>query len=355
MTARVDVLVPIHSETRPFSRLLDTVLTNGDVRVIAVAHNIDPELISRAAGRWREDDRVEVVPFSDGVNSPAGPLSLALSRVTAPFFTKVDSDDYLVPRAIDEWVSTQQRTKADIVLPVMRQEGSATSFPTPPTRPGRRHRLDPVLDRLAYRSSTMGLIRSELVEHALPTAGISTGEDIVPSLRLWFSGARIARAGASSRYIVGGTAVDRVTADDRSMADELAFLQPLVGQQWLMELPAQARTAIALKLTRVQLFDAMARRADRDWSGPELTVLQSAVAALTTISGSFQAELSRVDGSIVRGITEGAPVADIRALVRTRRRYLRPDALLTASLVDVLHRDAPLRFLAASVLAARTR
>lgn len=357
MNSSVDVLVPIHSETRPLARLISSVLsgTEASVRVLVIAHNIAEERIAAAAGRWLGDARVDILPFADGVKSPAGPLAFALTQVTAPFFTKIDSDDHLAPAAIDGWLARQERTSADIVLPVMRYEDAAASFPTPPTRPGRRSRLDPVRDRLAYRSSTMGLIRSDLAALAVPTAGLSTGEDIAPSLRLWFSGARISRAGAAARYVVGGAAGDRVTAEDRSLGDELAFLAPLAAEEWLSALPADARRSIALKLARVQLFDAVARRSDRAWSDSEAGAAVAAVAALSQISGDYTQLLSRIDSEIVRRIASDDTLDEVRKLVGLRRRYLTPPALATARARDILRRDAPLRFLAASVLASRAR
>ena len=53
--------------------------------------------------------------------------------------------------------------------------------------------LDPVRDRLAYRTAPLAFFRRRLIDDlglAL-TPGLPTGEDVQFSTRLWFSGARI--------------------------------------------------------------------------------------------------------------------------------------------------------------------
>lgn len=80
-------------------------------------------------------------------------------------------------------------TGADAVLARI-ESADGTLTRTPPARPRRRHRLDPVRDRLAYRSAPLGLLRRATIERLglrFPT-GLSTGEDLPFTTRLWTAG-----------------------------------------------------------------------------------------------------------------------------------------------------------------------
>jgi len=361
MNHAVDVLVPVHSGTRPISRLVESVLNENrqSVRIMFIAHDVASVEIERALGDWAEDERVEVVPFSDGVASPAGPLRHGLERIEAPFFCKIDSDDYLAPGAIDSWFGVHTASHADIVLPSMRLAGQLRNYPTPPTRPVRRKALDPVKDRLVYRTSTMGLIRTEYARHAAPSIGLTTGEDILPSLRLWFSGARIAAAPAEFCYVVGDDANDRVTAELRSISDELAFVSHLASDEVLSSLDVLSRASIVTKLLRVQIFGAVERRSDHEWMSDEIRDLSSLTGAVVALAPQGIDVLSRYDRNLLDVVLGGkeqsraSTSAQLQALGRDRRRYARLDALAPRELTKLMSRDAPLRFLAASVIAQR--
>ncbi|WP_454295691.1 glycosyltransferase [Salana multivorans] len=234
--AEIDVVVPVHDARRPLTRLLRSVLTDvrARVRVIVVCHDIEPDDVREGLARDVQlagDERVELVGFRDGVRSPAGPLTRGLEHVRAPYFTKIDSDDSLAPGALDAWLTLARQTGAHAVMPVMDWPGSV---PTPPLRPLSLRggaRLDPVADRLAYRTSTMGLLARSLRSRAVPTPGLATGEDIVPGLRVWFSGARIVWGGPRAVYRVHD-GVDRATAGGASglgVAQRLGFVEHLVA------------------------------------------------------------------------------------------------------------------------------
>ncbi|WP_091034001.1 glycosyltransferase family A protein [Microbacterium oxydans] len=349
--AQVDVLVPVHSASRPVRRLAQSVLehTNVPVRLLVVAHNIEEHRIRAALGPYAEDARVEVVGFRDGIPSPAGPMNFALDRVRAPWFTKIDSDDRLSPGALDGWVRRAEERGADAVLPAMLIPAVGEGFPTPPRRPGRVV-LDPVRDRLSYRTSTMGLFSAALREHARPVEGLETGEDIAPSIRLWFGARTVVAAADGDAYLVGDDAVDRVTESARTLATELAFAPLLVAEDTWGGLGEMARAAVTRKLIRVHVLGALGRRE------LDATAVSDAASALETLlrsAPSALSSLSRLDGELIDRLRANAPVEDVATLVERRRRYAQPRAMLTPSLHRTLDRDAPLRFLSASLLAQR--
>ncbi|WP_348788903.1 glycosyltransferase family A protein [Leifsonia sp. NPDC080035] len=356
MTPTVDVLVPVHSVHRPVARLARSVLqTSVPIRLVVVAHNVDPSQIEAALGEHRADPRVSVLAFEDGIPSPAGPLRHALERLESPFFMKIDSDDYLADGAIESWTRTQRAHDADIVIPTMRMVGTPRNFPTPPRRPFRT-RLDPARDRLAYRTSTMGLIRSELAEKAIPTPGLGTAEDLIPGLRLWFSGGRIVAADARHPYMVAPDALDRVTEVAWPMEQELGFAAALPGESFWAGLDDAARIGIAAKLFRVQLVAALGREARSRLTAEDIRVARDAVRVFEELAPGFARVLSRDDARLLAELVsaDADPVA-LADLARRSRAHLSVGGLLTPRLGDVLRRDAPLRYLGASVLARYRR
>lgn len=354
MTADVDVLIPIHSPSRPLERTVSSVLSRNtaDIRVIVVAHGTDPEGIRAILGTHATDPSVSVVPFADGVASPAGPLSHGLDLVTAPWFAKLDSDDTFAPGAIDSWLRTASATGADIVIPRMRVMPGEHHYPTPPRRPFRRV-LNPVHDRLAYRTSTMGLLRASLREKARPTRHLSTGEDIVPSLRLWFGDHRIVRAESRAEYVVGDDAGDRVTECSTTITAQLGFVAPLLDDPMWSEFSPQQAAAVVIKLIRVHVLGAISRQPelyDEIAVGPVALAVQQ----ITAMAPNAGDSLSRHDVHMLHLLSSATgDVAAVRAAAVERRRYLRINALLTQRVTRSLQREAPLRFLAASTLAAR--
>ncbi|WP_164233523.1 glycosyltransferase family A protein [Microbacterium hydrocarbonoxydans] len=352
MTAQVDVIVPVHSQTRPIARLAESVLmhTRLPVRIIVVAHNIDASLVASSLREFASDPRVEIVELRDGIPSPAGPLNAGLDRVTAPWFTKIDSDDHLRPGAIDGWVERAVSTGADAVIPPMVLPASGVGFPTPPRRPFRR-RLDPVRDRLSYRTSTMGLFDAELRDLARPIAGLETGEDILPSIRLWFGARRIVAARERDAYLVGEGAEDRVTESGRPFAAELAFAQVIGDDAAWNRMSREARDAVTRKLIRVHVLGALGRR------GVTAEAIAASGRALEVLIGTDPSPLkplSRLDNELIAALrSSDVTQSEIGALVERRRRYAQPAALLTPALRHVAHRDGPVRFLAASLLAQR--
>lgn len=347
----IDVLVPVHSATRPIRRLVKSVLedTVASVRVLIIAHDTPIEAIRSALGEYASDPRVEVLPFEDGIASPAGPLTYGLSCVDAPWFTKIDSDDLLSARALDSWLRTARRHRADAVIPRMVTELSRVNFPTPPRRPFRRV-LDPVRDRLSYRTSTMGLLSASFIDLAEPSAGLPTAEDVLPSLRLWFGASRVVRADDDAPYIVGESAHDRVTETPLSLADQLAFIDRIAADLRLTDLAGRSMQAIVRKLVRVHLLGAVSRRPEL-YDDAARPAVADAVEKLGRLAPDFRAQLSRADVALLSALVSRASTADIRARAVSRRRYLRISALIPVRLSAILAADAPLRFLAASAFA----
>jgi hypothetical protein len=354
MTARADVVIAVHSPTRPIERAVASVLASGDpgdVRALVVVHNTDRAPIAARLGALADNPAVQLLELQDGIRSPAGPFNAGLDAATAPYTSVLGSDDEFAPGAVASWLEVAQRTRADAVIARLRVVG-ARPVPTPPTRPFRRRELDPVRDRLSYRSAPLGLVSRERFGTLRFGTGLAVGEDISYVTRLWFSGAHIAYDRRGPAYLLHDEGADRSTVAPRPVADELAYVPRVIDDPWFQQLPATARGAIAVKFLRIHLFGAITNRDDPAmWTPGERADLSATASRILDAGGGIERVLSRRDRALLDLVLDAeAPTQSLLAAARLRRRHAHPDSLLPRRLRDALHREAPLRMASASAL-----
>lgn len=382
----VDVVVAVHTTTRPIARAVGSVLdTAAPVRVTVVCHHVDPAeidaLLAPVRARLaRTPHTVRLLSLVDGTRSPSGPFNHGLDQTSAPFVAIMGSDDALEPGAIDSWLARQRAASADAVVPRLRRgrvlEGrlvraasgrlgrlglvGSDAVPTPPARPGRR-RVTGVADRLAYRSAPLGLVRRETLERLdlRMAAGLGVGEDVAFATRLWLAG-RVVLDRRGPAYLIGPDAADRVTHAHKPVEAELACVGDLLAREWFAAQGLPVRRAVAVKLTRIHVFGAVHNRPDvARWTAGDLRALARTADALSAAAPGFEGVLSRAERDLLDamapGVGDDADVADaagrLLALSRRRRRHGTPATLVPRDPRRVLAREAPLRLMTASVLA----
>ncbi|MFD6054802.1 glycosyltransferase [Agromyces sp. NPDC060279] len=350
--AEVDLVIAVHDPRRDIRRAVGSVLSSRRaVRAVVVCHNTPAEGIAERLGDLADDPRVRLEQLDDGIPSPAGPFNRGLDEVRAPYFGIMGSDDELAPGAIDRWLELAERTGADVVLPVLRYAGGRR-VPTPPTRPGRAVGLDPVRDRLAYRTAPLGLVSSARFGALRFTEGLPTGEDLRFSSELWFSGAKIAQMRRGAEYLVHDDAV-RITFAKRAVADDLAAVSLLTRDAWALGLDEGQRIALTAKLWRLPVFGAVHYRTGA-WSAADRLALRDVGVLVDGFAPAARGMLSRADDALIDAILDPAvPDAELDARSQARRRFATPAALLPRRLRAIAAREAPIRFAAASWFAGR--
>lgn len=342
----VDVTIAVHTRTRPIARAVASVLDRNEalVRVNVVAHNIDPGVIRANLGAWADDHRVRILELADGIPSPAGPMNLGLAESTAPWVAVLGSDDEFEPGAIDSWLALAADAQAAMVICQVRHEGGGKEL-SPPARPRRDRDLDPVKDRLSYRSAPLGLISRAQFGHLRFAEGLPSGEDLPYVSAMWFSGARIAFDRSGPGYLVRADADDRVTSAPRPVAQDFAFLDLILGDSMIAELGARAKQAIAIKLIRLHLFDAIVNRgAGGSWPPGERDALAAVARRIVEWGHRPQRYLSLLDHKVLDGILDAVtPVETMMDAIRKRWNYRSVDVLLTRNPLHALHRQSPLR------------
>ena len=344
----VDLIIPVHDARRPIARAVSSVLDGcvADVRVNVVCHNVTVGEIAGALGEWSSDPRVRLLEHHDGIPSPAGPINVGYAAATGEFTALLDSDDEYEPGAIDAWCLVQRRDGADVVIQPLRfTNGRSTR--TPPTRPCRSRSLDGVRDRLGYRTRQHGLVRRARFPDLTMTPGLRTGEDVIQGATLWYSDARISFAKHAPAYVIHTESDDRTSTSPKPAAESLAFLDAVLGPAFVSSLTPAQRESFAIKLLRTHVMDVLGASLRAGARQADLTALADGVRRIVALAPTARGVLSRRESRIVtelEGEADSSRLATEHAILTDFRRL---GNLLPASSRKLLHREAPLRFLAA--------
>ncbi|MEX5306806.1 glycosyltransferase family 2 protein [Kocuria sp. CPCC 205258] len=354
----IDVIIPVHSTRRPVGRAVASVVAGGlpvgaegRVRITVVCHNIEPgAVLADVAVEHR--DLVTVLECEDGRSSAAGPRNLALAATDARYVSFLDSDDTLDPGALARWLTLAEAHGSAAVVPWLTRSGGG-HVRTPVTRPRRTRDLDVLRDRVLYRTSAFGLVRTETAR-ALGLAFDGehvTAEDQEFALRLYVDGGRIDYARGRPGYIVWSDAGDRVTAQPRPLEREMAAFVDLAASEWFRGLPLPLRRSFVVKVLRVHLFGHVGDRAGR-WTTEDADGAARAARALLDSAPGAEEAVARADRDLLDLLLAGTTDAErIGGAAAARRRFGRPATLFPRRLSRTLHRDGSLRFMAGSLLA----
>ncbi|GAA2456122.1 hypothetical protein GCM10009857_20660 [Agromyces soli] len=339
----MDVVVPVHRLDRPIDRAVASALREAETsRVIVVGHELSAERVRARLGETAGDPRVEVIAHHDGVPSPAGPVNAGLERATADFVIRLDSDDEFEPGLLASLLAAQRAGGASVAIPLIRRNG-ATPLLSPLARAGDRALLDPIADRLVYRTHTFALVDRRRFPSLRLSVGLATGEDVEYAIALWFSGRGVAFARSGPAYRLNDDAGERVTTTRRPVADDLACVLRLLDSPTFSRLPRRAQRAVATKLLRNHVLQtARNRPTPAEWSAADRVAVARTVAAIRTAAPSAAAPLSIAERRILRALAD--PDAELAAVLAFARRPRRlHELLLTADPSRLLARDAPLR------------
>ncbi|MFD1214283.1 glycosyltransferase family 2 protein, partial [Arthrobacter sp. GCM10027362] len=303
----VEVVIAVHTMDRPVRRAVASVLAAGapgTMRASVVCHNMDSGPVRAALADLpgnASGDAVRVLEFRDGIPSPAGPFNYGLQQAQAPWVAIMGSDDELEPGAVDAWRDAAVRSGAVAAIAPLRLRGNGRIL-TPRARVLRGRRVDPVRDRLAYRTAPLGLIRREAVDRlGLRLApGLHTGEDLEFGLRLWFSGDPIVYPAAAPCYLVGEDAGVRVTGAVLPLREQFRDLSRLLSGGWLAGLPVRSREAVAVKLLRGHVVGAALRRGpDFDWADDDRAELSGCIRTIAGLAPGAPRLLSAPDEALL--------------------------------------------------------
>lgn len=348
-TLDIDVIIPVHSATRPVRQAVDSVLegTDAAVRAVVVAHNIERDVIRTNLGDRADDGRVLLLHLVDDIPSPAGPMNHGLDHAEADYFSLLGSDDELAPGALDQWLRIARTERASVVIARVDRDIQGPD-PLPPTRPRRTRDLDPVRDRLSYRCAPLGLVSRERFGDLRFTPGLHSGEDLEFTARLWFTGEHIAYARTGPGYVGHEDATDRVTSVARSVPEDFAFLDAVEAAPWFAGLSPRARRAFGVKNLRLHLFDAIYNRLNGPGGIREHRAdIEAVIRRIEGMSPGSLSLLARTDRAVIDAVRHADPDSDRILRLLAARWEGGIGARLTRNPFLALHPQAPYRTLRA--------
>lgn len=343
----VDLVIACHDLTRPIERAVASVLQDADVRddvrVSVVAHGLPADEIEQRLagieGAWR------VLPFADGIRSPAGPFNHGLERAEGPYCGVMGSDDFLEPGAMSAWVRHARMHRPDAAIAPIRIDG-LPRMPNPLTRLNRHLRLDAAKDRLFYRTAPLGLIRTDTMRSLglRMTPGVRVGEDFDFGIRLWTCGGRIDVVDGPC-YVIGTDARERTTLAPMSLRELVEPVVRLLDDGVPATLSPAHRRALAIKLVRVTVIGhARARSEAGAWRGDEeVAELAALLRRLLALAPRVLPPFSRqdralLDALLTRPTVDGITAAAVRAAAAGRL-----DRWFTRSPLQAFTRESSLR------------
>lgn len=314
----VDLVIPVHDISRPIRRAVASAIDGverGTLRVTVVCHNIDTAGIVEALDGL-DPAALRVVEYRDDVRSPAGPFNHGISLATAPYVAVMGSDDFLERGAISAWMRRVTELGSSAALVRLRYQGGA-KLHNPLPRLCRSTRLDPVRDRLYYRTSPLGLLSRSAVERLGPLFAehAPVGGDLNFSSRFWSSGERIDYLRNDPCYVIGSDAISRITTQPRPMREPMAALRDLVRRDWIGQLTTAQRRALAIKVTRIHIIGALSGRPHAsDWGSSDLADVREALDDVLGLAEGVLAPFAIADRRLLDAALD--PSTDVESLIR---------------------------------------
>ena len=312
--ATVEVVIPVHSTARPIARAVRSSLAapSDRIRVTVVCHNL-PSADIAAGLEGIDDPRLRLIEHVDGIPSPAGPLNAGVRASEADYLAFLGSDDELEPGALAEWLGEIDRSRSapDVLIGRLGSD-SAGRILAPLPRPFRYRGLDPVRDRLNFRTAPVGALvrRRLLLDPDSPgfIEGLGIGEDIELGIFLWNRADGIAHSRGAAGYLIHEDGDDRVTGEARPLSAALEPLDRLAAAGWFRALPPRRRAAAAAKLVRHQVLAQIRSRHRAGGLGDaDAAAARRTVEALRDAAPGALGLLSREEAGLARALLDSGP------------------------------------------------
>ena len=323
----VDVVIAVHDSARPLRRAIDSVLDGAPsgVRVIVVRHGLPAESFGDLRDA-KDASLVTRIGIAAGVRSAAGPFTAGVQAATAEYVGLLGSDDRFEAGALARMVGRVATDRPDVLVYPMRYD-DGPPLANPLSRWRRERRLDPVRDRLAYRTAPLALFRRTLVDDLglRFTPGVATGEDAEFSARLWFADVRIDFHPRDPGYVIMADAGTRVTMTARPFRQDLEAYRGLFDSDWIRGLGPRERHAFVVKTVRVHVLGALLARASGEaFSADDVAAARELAQMGVQLAPRMLDPFSRADRAVLDVLLDESTGPDrIRAVGAERGRASR--------------------------------
>lgn len=340
-----EIVVPVHDRTRPVRRAVESLLDDDETRALVIAHNIDPALLDLPS-----TDRVRILPLEGAAGMPGATYDAGIAAATAPWVGIMGSDDWYQKGAIAAMRRRVQHDGTDGAIAPLTHQYLEFNQIKPLTI--RHSRLDPVRDRMFYRTAPLGIYRTVMMQNPEYRFGdtFPAGSDMRVTALLWTSKHRFSYYWDDPAYVVGKDATTRVTFTPRPLSSTGAPYLALMQEPVVKDFDRATRHALAMKMARVHILGAVAVRPTKDlWQEGDVTWLQTYAQELHRYDATAYRGLSRRDRRIVSAVLGGDLPAILAAQAAWKDSPLLDRALPRNPFMAVAERDSTLRWALAAM------
>lgn len=335
-----EIVVPVHDRTRPVRRAVESLLKDAETRAIVIAHNIDPDALDLPGS-----DRVRVLPLEGAEGMPGATFDAGIAAATAPWVGIMGSDDWYQDGALAAMRRRAKHDDADGVIAPLTHQFLEFNQIKPLTH--RRSGLDPVRDRMFYRTAPLGIYRTEIMQRPEYRFGdvFPAGSDMRVTALLWTAGFRFSYYWDDPAYVVGKDAQSRVTFTPRPLQATGAPYRALLEEPLVADFDRATRQALAVKMARVHILGAVTLRPTEDlWQPGDLAWLRAYAQDLRHFAPGVYRGLSRRDQRIISAVLRADLPEILIAQAQWKSSPLLSRALPANPLMAVIERDSTLHW-----------
>lgn len=302
MPVTTEIVVPVHDESRPIRRAVESLLKDDQTRALVVAHNIDPAVLDLP-----ESNRVRVKQLTGHAGKPGACFDFGIANAEAHWVGIMGSDDWYEDGALAKMREHAEKDGADGVIAPLKHQLQDNNQIKPLTL--RRKNLKAARDRMFYRTAPLGIYRREMLADERYRFGseFTNGSDMRVTALLWTSGNKFSYYYEDPAYIVGRDAKTRVTFTPRPLSITAGPWIPLLNEPEVKKFDAKTRHALASKMAKVHVLSAVFLRPTKDkWDDKDFYWLKNYLHVLRDFDRAYDRGLSRRDQRILHAIEHGS-------------------------------------------------
>lgn len=306
MKISTEIVVPVHDQSRPIRRAVESLLCDHETRALVIAHNIDPGILDIP-----NDERVRVERLNGFVGRPGACFNAGIAAAKCKWVGIMGSDDWYEPGALEAMRRHAIQDKADGVIAPLKHQTQSHNQIKPITL--RRKKLRAERDRMFYRTAPLGIYDRDLLSDSTYrfSSEFPVGEDMRVTAALWTSGKEFSYYWSDPAYVVGSDANSRVTLAPRPLAESGAPYFALLKETQVQNFDRKTRHSFAVKMVRIHVLTAVVLRPSLEqWQPGDFEWLKKYLQALTAFDRTCYQGLSLRDQRIIWAIRDG-DLADV--------------------------------------------
>lgn len=340
MKISTEIVVPVHDQSRPIRRAVESLLRDRETAPLIIAHNIDPSVLDLP-----QDERIRIEKLDGFAGRPGACFDAGIAAAKAKWVGIMGSDDWYEPGALEAMRRHAIQDKADGVIAPQKHQLQLNNQIKPLTL--RQKNLQAARDRMFYRTAPLGIFKREMLAESTYKFGpeFPAGSDMRVTALLWTSGKRFSYYWNDPAYVVGKDAKTRVTFTPRPLAESGAPYVALLKEPQVKDFDKKTRHSLAVKMVRVHVLGAVVLRPSADqWQPGDFEWLQNYLRTLISYDPTCYRGLSLRDQRIIWAIKDGNLQHVLAANASWKRANMRERIFPRGYVAALTEKDSNLRW-----------